>query len=59
MFEVNEHITIPWEKPIHMPTKLQPSLFHLLPYMKKFNWENSFLDDFKARLASYHACPEG
>jgi hypothetical protein len=60
MFEVNEHITIPWEKPIPMPIKLQPNLFHLLPCMlKKFNWENSFLDDFKARLARYHACLEG
>jgi hypothetical protein len=24
-----------------------------------FDWENSSLDDFKAKLASYWACPEG
>ncbi len=43
-----------------MPIKLQPSLFHLLPYvLRKFDWESFSLDDFKAKLASYRACPEG
>ncbi len=43
-----------------MLIKLQPSLFDLLPYMlRKFDWENSSLDDFKAMLASYQAYPEG
>jgi len=56
--EDNEHVTIPWERFISMLIKLQPSLFHLLPYMlRKFDWENFSLNDFKARLASYRACP--
>ncbi len=43
-----------------MPIKLQPGLFHLLPYMlKKFDWESFSLDDFKARLASYQSCRKG
>jgi hypothetical protein len=59
-FEVNEHMIVPWERFIPIPIKLQPGLFHLLPYMlKKFDWENFSLDDFKAKLASYRACPEG
>ncbi len=55
--ESNEHVTVPWERFISMPIKLQPSLFHLLPYM--FDWESSSLNDFKARLASYRTCSEG
>jgi hypothetical protein len=59
-FEVDEHVTFPWERPILMIIKLQPSLFHLLPYMlRKFDWESSSLDDFKAKLASYQACSKG
>jgi hypothetical protein len=27
--------------------------------LRKFEWESSSLDDFKARLASSRACPEG
>jgi hypothetical protein len=27
--------------------------------LKKFDWENFSLDDFKAKLANYRACPEG
>ncbi len=51
--EANEHMTIPWERPIPMPIKLQLGLFHLLPYMlRKFDWEGSSLDDFKASLCS-------
>jgi len=43
-----------------MPIKLQPGLFYLIPYMlKKFDWESSSLDDFKAKLASYRAFLEG
>ncbi len=43
-----------------MLVKLQLGLFHLFPYMlRKFNWESSSLDDFKAKLASYRACLEG
>ncbi len=58
--KANEHVIVPWERVIFMPIKLQPSLFHLLPYMlRKFDLENSSLNDFKARLASYRACPEG
>jgi len=58
--EVNEHVIVPWERVISMPIKLQPSLFHLLPYMlRKFDLESFSLNDFKARLASYRACPEG
>ncbi len=59
-FEANEHVTFPWERHVRMLIKLQPSLFHLLPYMlRKFDWKGSFLDNFKARLASYRACLEG
>jgi hypothetical protein len=59
-FEVDEHVTVPWERPIPMIIKLQPSLFHLLPYMlRKFDWESFALDDFKAKLASYQACLKG
>jgi hypothetical protein len=58
--KVNEHVIVPWERVISMPIKLQPSLFHLLPYMlRKFDLESFSLNDFKARLASYRACPEG
>jgi hypothetical protein len=58
--EAKEHVTIPWERFISMPIKVQPSLFHLLPYMlRKFDWESFPLNDFKARLASYRACPKG
>ncbi len=59
-YEANEHMTVPWERHVPMPIKLQPSLFHLLPYMlRKFNWENSSLDDFKARHANNQTCPKG
>ncbi len=59
-FKVNEHMTVPLERPVPMPIKLQLGLFHLLPYMlRKFNWETSSMDNFKAKLASYRACPEG
>jgi hypothetical protein len=35
-----------------MLIKIQPGLFHLFPYMlRKFNWETSSLDDFKAKLS--------
>jgi hypothetical protein len=27
--------------------------------LRKFNWESSSLDDFKARLTNYRACPKG
>jgi len=27
--------------------------------LRKFDWENSSLDDFKAKLASYWACTKG
>jgi hypothetical protein len=27
--------------------------------LKKFDWENSSLDDFEAKLASYRACLKG
>jgi hypothetical protein len=27
--------------------------------LRKFNWESSSMDDFKAKLASYQACSEG
>jgi len=58
--KANEHVTIPWERDESMPIKVQPSLFHLLPYtLRKFNWENFSLNDFKAKLASYQACPKG
>jgi len=58
--KVNEHVTIPWERVIFMPIKVHPSLFHLLPYMlRKFDWQSSSLNDFKAKLASYRACPKG
>jgi hypothetical protein len=58
--KANEHMTIPWERHVSMPIKLQLGLFHLLPYMlRKFNWESSSMDDFKAKLASYQACSEG
>jgi len=58
--EVNQHVMVPWEPHVLLLFKLQPWLFHLLPYMlKKFNWDNSFLDDFKAMVASYRVCPEG
>ncbi len=58
--KANEHMTVPWERLIPMPIKLQPGLFHLLPYMlKKFDWESFSLDDFKARLASYQSCRKG
>jgi hypothetical protein len=30
-----------------------------LHVLRKFDWENSSLDDFKAKLASYWACLEG
>ncbi len=58
--KVNEQVIVPWERLVPMLIKLQPNLFHLLPYMlRKFNWESSSLDDFKAKLASYWACPKG
>jgi len=58
--DANEHVTVPWERHVPMLIKLQPSLFHLLPYMlRKFNWESSSLDDFKAKLANCQACPKG
>jgi hypothetical protein len=59
-FDANEHMIVPWERLIPILIKLQLGLFHLLPYMlRKFNWESFSLDDFKARLASYQACPKG
>jgi hypothetical protein len=54
-FEANEHMTIAWKRFILMPIKLQSSLFHLLPYLKKFDWESFSLKNFKAKLASYRA----
>jgi hypothetical protein len=59
-FEANEHMIVPWERLIPMSIKLQPGLFHLLPYiLRKFDWESSSLDDIKAKLASYRAYLEG
>jgi hypothetical protein len=52
-FEANEHMTIAWKRLIPMPTKVQSSLFHLLPYLKTFDWESSSLNDFKAKFVSY------
>ncbi len=50
--KVNEHVTVPWERLVPMLIKIQPGLFHLFPYMlRKFNWETSSLDDFKAKLS--------
>jgi hypothetical protein len=58
--EANQHVMIPWELPILLPIKIQLGLFHLLPYMlKKFDWENFSLDNFKGRLASHQTCPKG
>ncbi len=58
--EVDQHVMVPWEPHVPLPFKLQPWFFHLFPYMlRKFDWENYFLDDFEAKLASYWACPEG
>jgi hypothetical protein len=52
--KVDQHVMVPWEPSVPLLFKLQPRLFHLLIYMlKKFDWENSSLDDFKAKLASY------
>jgi hypothetical protein len=58
-FEVNEHMIVPWERFIFMPIKLQSNLFHFLPYLRKFDWESSSLNDFKAKLARYWAYPKG
>jgi hypothetical protein len=58
--EVEQHIMVPWEPHVPLQFNPQPRLFHLLHYMlKKFNWKNPSLDDFKAKLASYQACPKG
>jgi hypothetical protein len=58
--EANQHVTVPWELSIPLPIKIQLGLFHLLSYMlRKFDWENSSLDDFKGKLASYQTCPKG
>jgi hypothetical protein len=36
--EANQHVTVPCELPIPLPTEVQPSLFHLLPHMlRKFD----------------------
>ncbi len=53
-------MTVSWERIVPMLIKIQLGLFHLFPYMlRKFNWESSSLDDFKAKLANYRACPWG
>ncbi len=58
--EIDQHVMVPWEPLILLPIKLQLGLIHLFPYMlKKFDWENSSLDDFEAKLANYWACPKG
>jgi hypothetical protein len=51
---------VPWEVHVPLPIKLYSGLFYLLPYMlKKFDWDNFSLDDFKAKLVNYCACPKG
>jgi hypothetical protein len=58
--EADQHFMVPWELLVPLPIKVQPNMFHLLPYMlKKFDWENFSLKDFKGKLASYRTCPEG
>jgi hypothetical protein len=58
--EVDQNVTIPCELIVPLLIKVQLGLFHLLRYMlKKFDWENSPLDDFKGRFASYRTCLEG
>jgi hypothetical protein len=58
--EANQHVMVPWELIVPLPIKVQPSMFHLFPYMlKKFDWENFSLDGFKGKLASYQTCLEG
>jgi hypothetical protein len=49
--KIDQHVTLTWEPPIPFPIKLPLGLFNLLPYMlRKCDWENSSLDDFKAKL---------
>ncbi len=58
--EADQHVIVSCELFVPLPIKVQLGLFHLLPYMlKKFDWENFPLDDFKGRLASYRTCLEG
>ncbi len=56
--KVDQHVMVPWE--VHVPLPINLGLFYLLPYMvKKFDWDNFSLDDFKAKLANYYVCPKG
>jgi len=49
--KIDQHVTLTWEPPIPLPIKLPLGLFNLLPYMlKKFDWDKSSLDDFRAKL---------
>jgi hypothetical protein len=57
--KVDQHVTFTWEPPIPLPIKLPLGLFNLLPYMlRKFDRENSSLDDFKAKFGKLSSLSE-
>jgi hypothetical protein len=42
------------------PFKYPLELFIVIPYMlRKYDWFNNSIDDFKKQLATYWALPEG
>jgi hypothetical protein len=58
--KAHEHVTLSWEPPLPLPFKHLPGLFSLVPYMlKKFDWLNNSITDFKKQLAIYQALTKG
>ncbi len=52
--KANQHVIVPWEPHVPLPIMHPHGLLNLLPYiLRKFDWENSSFDDFKAKLANY------
>jgi hypothetical protein len=58
--EAHEHVTFSWDPLLLLPFKHSLKLFSLVPYMlKKYDWLNNSIDDFKKQIAIYQAFPEG
>jgi len=52
--EAREHVTLSREPSLPLPFRHPPGLFSLIPYMlKKYDWLNNFINDFKKQLAIY------